>query len=322
VTVKHFVSGLLLVFILSTPALADERKIIFEGFDAKIVSIIDDMTDQKSGAIFLDFGPIYMAIYGGNDFAIWANSDELNFGFDSTHLIRVGDKKPFSLISLEKRNGLKPTTAAEAESVIKSLVKGEEVKLRYYDWPHHDKIDKKLQNPNFGFVYYKAVKLFGWKDFGVSHELGPVKLNIYVPTDPDKKGYASVTVEGNRDLGLRKNFDQYGGGATINVGVKSAFGLHKGRWICKTVELSGNKNLIIRNSNGDIVFKEVLPSSYDNAITGETWPVGKTAAKKAWEFAPLGSIEIEGSYGQRVPLYGFRELWKWGVDNAGFPPLE
>jgi len=319
---KRFGFVLLLVFILSTPTLADERKTIFEGCDAKIVSIIDDMTDKKSEVIFLYFAPIYMAVYGSNDYAIWTNSNDLHFAFDSSHLIRVGDNKPFSLICLEKRNGLRPTNAVEAESVIKSLAKGEEVKLRYYDWPQHDKIDRKLQNPNFGFVYYKAVKLFGWKDFGVSHQLGPVKLNIFISTEPDSKGYARVTVEGNRYLGLRKNFDKYGGGATINVGANSAFGLHKGRWICKSVELSGNKHLIIRDSNGDIVFKEVLPSSYNNVITGETWPVGKTAAKKAWEVAPLGSIEIEGSYGKRAFLYGFRELWKWGVDNAGFPPLE
>lgn len=318
---KHILCVLLLAFTLSTSALADERKTIFEGFDAKIVSIIDGMTDQKSGVIFLDFGSIYMAVYGSNDFAIWANSEDLNFAFDVTHLIRVGENKPFSLSYLTKRNGLKPTNAVEAESVIKSLAKGEEVKLRYYNWPQYDKIDKKLQNPNFGFIYYKASKLFGWKDFEVSHEIAPVKLNVYVPTEPDSKGYASVTVEGNRDLSLSKNFDKYGGGATINVGVKSAFGLHKGRWICKSVELSGNKHLIIRDSQGNIVFKEVLPSRYNNAITGEIWPVGKTAAKKAWEVAPLGSIEIEGSYGKKVLLYGFRELWKWGVDNAGFPPL-
>lgn len=321
---KYILPVLLSILFFLNPAFSDERKTIFEGFDAKIVSIVDDMTDEKSGVIFLDFGQIYMAIYGHNDFAIWANTDDLNFAFDVTHLIRVGKNKPFSLNSFSKRNGLKPTNEVEAESVIQSLVKGEEIKLRYYNWPQHDKIDRKLQNPNLGFIYYKSTKLFGWKDFGVPRELAPVKLSTYVPTDPDRKGYASVTVKGNRDLRLGKNFDKYGGGATIDVGVKSGFGLHKGRWICKSVELSGNKHLIIRDSNGNIVFKELLPSSYtiDSVKTGETWPVGKIAAKKAWESAPLGSIEIEGSFGKRVLLYGFRELWKWGIDNADFPPLE
>lgn len=71
-----------------------------------------------------------------------------------------------------------------------------------------------------------------------------------------------------------------------------------------------------------LILRKIQPS-YDNP-TGETWPAGEIAAKKAWEVAPLGSIEIEERLGggEKVLLYGFRELWKWGVDNAGFPPLE
>jgi hypothetical protein len=79
---------------------------------------------------------------------------------------------------------------------------------------------------------------------------------------------------------------------------------------------------IIRDSEGTIVFKEELPKNYRDAITGETWPAGERAAIAAWKSAPLGSIEIEGSHGTRVLLYGFREIWKWGIDNAGFPSLE
>ncbi|MBC8416177.1 MAG: hypothetical protein ISS80_01900 [Candidatus Cloacimonetes bacterium] len=319
---KYILLVLLSIVVISNSAFADDRETVFEGLGAKIVTVVDDMTDEKSGVIFLDFGSIYMAVYGYNDYAIWANTDDLNFAFDETHLIRVGENEPFTLKSLIKRNCLKPTNAVEAEAVIKSLARGEEIKLRYYNWPQHEKIDKKLQNLNFGFIYNKAVNLFGWKDFGISTELAPVKLNIYIPTDIGSEGYVSITVEGNSDLGLGKNFDQFGGGTTINVGVKSGFGFNKGHWICGSVELSGNKHLIIRDSNGIIVFKEVLPTSYICAPAGERWPSGEIAAKKAWEASPLGSIEIEGSFGKRVMLYGFRELWKWGVENSVFPSLE
>jgi len=320
---RYILSLLLSISFLSNSVSADE-KILYEGFNAKIVSVVDDMTDEKSGVIFLDFGPIYMAIYGHNDFTIWAHKNDLNFAFDVTHLIRVGENKPFSLISLSKRNGLKPSNAVEAESVIISLAKGEEIKLRYYNWPQHDTVDTKLQNPNFGFIYNKAVKLFGWKDFGVSSELAPAQLVIYVSKTPGLEGKASVTVRDNFDLGIEKNFDKYGGGTTIKVGVIEGFGFQKGKWICGRVEPSGDKHLIIRDSTGNIVFKEVVPSTYDDDIYAKApWPIGKTAAKKAWESAPLGSIEIEGSiYSKTVLLYGFRELWKWGVENAGFPSLE
>ena len=194
------------------------------------------------------------------------------------------------------------------DSGIKSLVKGEAVKIRYYDWPQYDKFDQTIMNTNFAFIYNRASEQFGWKNFGIPEKLAPVKLDIYIPTDPDLKGYARVNVNGNRDLVLVKNFDKHGGGAYIEVGVEQTFGLHKGRWICKAVALGGGKYLIVRNSEGDVVFKEELPKHYDTTVTGETWPVGERAALASWKCAPLGSIEIEGSYQKRVLLYGFKEL--------------
>jgi hypothetical protein len=84
--------------------------------------------------------------------------------------------------------------------------------------------------------------------------------------------------------------------------------------------------------NGIMVFKKELPTGYyiekpdawTMLLFGDTrWPEGETAVKKAWESAPLGSIEIEDiEYTIRVSLYGFRELWKWGVDNLNFPSLD
>lgn len=318
---------LLLSILFSIPfivnsAFADSSTIIFEGLNMQIVAKTDEMTDKKSGVIFVDNGPIYLAIYGHDDYTIWSRKDNLLFAHDGQHLIRVRESKPFSLNAMSKRNGLKPTNKVEAESVINSLVKGEEVKLRYFDWPKYDIIDTKIKNPSLAYVYNKAAKIFGWKDFGIPPVLPPIKLSVYIPKEPDSAGYATVKVEGILDLGLTKNFDKYGGGAIIDIGVNQTFGLHKGRWICKSVALGGGKHLIIRDSEGAIVFKEELPKNYKDPITGETWPAGERAAVAAWKSAPLGSIEIEGSYGKRVLLYGFREIWKWGIDNAGFPSLE
>lgn len=299
-------------------ALADSRTIIFDGLNMEIVSNIDEMTDKKSGVIFVNAGSIYLAIYGQDDYTIWSRKDDLLFAHDGQHLIRIGENKPFSLNAMSKRNGLKPANKVEAESVINSLVKGEEVKLRYFDWPKYDTVDTKIKNPNLAYVYNRAAELFGWKNFGIPPTLAPAKLSVYIPKEPGSAGYAIVSVEGIRDLGLKKNFDKYGGEASIEVGIKEVFGLQEGRWICKSVEQGGGKHLIIRNSEGAIVFKEELPKKYND----EKWPAGERAAIAAWKSAPLGSIEIEGSYGKRVLLYGFRELWKWGIDNAEFPSLE
>ena len=112
---------------------------------------------------------------------------------------------------------------------------------------------------------------------------------------------------------------------TLVVYVNKVLG-YKGRtWFSR--EVSRSKSLIIRDSMGEIVFKQSLPSQYDvsgdGIHMGAVWPAGEVAARKAWKVAPLGSIEIEDyGYGKRALLYGFRELWKWGVGNAGFPTLE
>jgi len=118
---------------ISVFAQAPERETVFEGFDTKVVSIIDAMTDEKIGVIFVFFEPIYVAIYGYNDFSIWSHENSINFVPDATHLIRVKDNKPFSLIYRDKLNNLTWVNRTEAESVIRALVNGEEIYLRYYE---------------------------------------------------------------------------------------------------------------------------------------------------------------------------------------------
>jgi|GEM_PF-2004183 len=318
---------------LAISAFAEERETIFEGFGAQIVSIVDAMTDEKDGVIFVDFNPIYIVIQlhdSGTlffDIKSYENSG-INFASDGEHLIRVGEDEPFSLNYDKKNNCLFPKTFEEGIYVVKSLVKGEEIKLRYYEdkGTRYNQVDRKLQNIFLGFVYCKAAKLFGWQDLEVSPELPPVKLDIYHPTDPDSKVEALI-IGGNPDLMLKKQ----GGGAyaSITVGGMEGFSLSSnGEWIH-----NGNimgPDLIIRDSNGIIVFKEEIPygiglykenpDAWDMLLFGDgRWPEGEAAAKKAWESAPLGSIEIDD--GARVSLYGFRELWKWGVDNLNFPSL-
>ena len=321
---RWLLSAFVCILFFVNSAIADERKTVFEGFDAEIVSIVDDMTDKKAGAIFLDFdfGPIYMGIYGHDNFFIWARKDDLHFAFDGEHLIRVEKTKPYSLKTLSKINALKPTNAAEAESVIKSLVKGEEVKIRYYKWPQHEKVDLKIRNPNLAFIYNKASKQFGWKDFGIPANFAPAKLRNH-RTGSDSNGWALLTVIGNRDLGLTRGDVKYGEGSYIRVGGYSLFGIQKGKWCCSTVDWNGKNRIIIRNSKGKIVFKGKVPSTSSTPGKANRWPLGPKAAKAAWNSAPLGSIEIDDpDYGKKVFLYGFKELWKWGVANAGFPALE
>jgi len=306
---------------------------IFEGFDTKLVSISDAMTDEKLGVIFADFGPIYIAIYGHNDFTIWPYGHYIKFASDATHLIRVEGNKPFSLIYRDKLNGLTFANRAEAESVIQAIVKGEEINLRYYEdkGNRYNQVDSKLQNIFLGFVYCKAANLFGWKDLGISPELPPVKLNTYTPTSPDSKAEVQVNIQGNPALMLTKR--KGSSCASIRVGGIEVLRLNSnGEYVY--IDNFMSDYLVIRDSNGIIVFKERLPignyiekpTNYTMLAFGDTrWPEGETAVKKAWESAPLGRIELEAGWSidsRDASLYGFRELWKWGVDNLNFPSLD
>lgn len=55
---------------------------------------------------------------------------------------------------------------------------------------------------------------------------------------------------------------------------------------------------------------------------GNPWEPAKRAAGVMWEAAPHGSVSIESGYVEKsAMLYGFRELWTWGVDKCGFPAV-
>ena len=79
---------------------------------------------------------------------------------------------------------------------------------------------------------------------------------------------------------------------------------------------------MIRDSKGVIKFKQLLPKESGGIFEGVTWPAGEQAAKMAWEVGPMGTIELEGLYSKKVFLYGFRELWKWGIEHYNFPVIE
>ena len=314
-----------------------EREIIFENYDTRIVSYVDNMTDQKVEYLVLLFdSPIYMAIFRHNDFSIgfYSNYEYLHFSPDATHLIRVGDSTPIPLNYIDKANCLKPKTPEMGDLVISALVKGEEISLRYYmdtqipvfESPvkQYEQIDTKFQNIFFGFVYHKAATLFGWKDLETSPDLPPVKLNILTPTDPESKVEVTVTIQGNPSILLTKNKER--SYASIKVGGREALRFNSNSE-CVYIDNYMPDYLIIRDLDGKTVFKERLPigsyiekpTSYTMLAFGDTrWSEGETAVKKAWETGSLGFIEIEGRKGS---LYGFRELWQWGVDNLNFPSI-
>ncbi len=310
---------ILLVVLFVSTIICQNQTVIFEGMGSKLISEIDAMTDEKNCAIFVEvLGPIYFAIYGSNDFTIWAKNNNFLFASDSKHLIRVGDNKPYELTTLDKRNGLKPLNKSEAKNVIEALLKGEEIKIRVYEWPSYSKEDISLINKNLSFVYDKAIKNCNWADLGIKPILAPVELKVYESDRPNSKGYATVSVIGNDDLSLAKGFDEYGGGCYIEVGIQKTFGMQKDEWCCDKVAIGGDSKIVLKSKDGKEVFSETVPENYSSQEDGNPWPIGEKAARLCYDLAPEGSIEVieDGSVRYSASLYGFKELWDWGVTNG------
>lgn len=309
---------LFFVFLFSN-SFGQNQEVLFEGMGAKLVSEVDAMTDEKNCAIFVEVrGPIYFAIYGSDDFTIWAKENNYLFANDTKHLIRVGENKPYELTALGKRNGLKPVNKTEAKNVIEALLKGEEIKIRVYEWPSYSKEDVTLINKNLAFVYDKAVKNCNWTDLGIKQTLAPVELKVYEPNEPDSKGYATVSVVGNDDLSLAKGFNKYGGGCYIEVGIQKTFGMQNDEWCCDKVGIGGDCKIVIKDKDGKVIFSETVPEHYSSQEDGNSWPVGEKAVRLCYDLAPEGSIEIIefGMKTYSASLYGFKELWEWGVTKG------
>jgi hypothetical protein len=157
----------------------------------------------------------------------------------------------------------------------------------------------------------------------VPPELPPAKLDIYKSEDPDNKGYATVTVSGNGDLGLRKGFDKFGGGCHISLGVYETVGMNGKIWTNGYVDTKGRAKLVIRDTTGAIVFEGKVPTDYGRGSANNPWPLGEQAARAMWKAAPFGTAVVEETtYESKAMLYGFKELWGWGVQNCSFPSLE
>ena len=320
----RFLLALLAAASLAQTTIAADSETLFDGLGLRLVSTVDPMTDKRSCALFVDEGPIYLAIYGHADFVVWAHEDpKVLFAPDSPHLVRVGKAPPMALVPQSKRNGLKPKDPAAASAVIQGLARRELVRLRYLDWPSHDPHDVEFKNPNVAFVYAIATKRCGWKPLGVPSELAPVTLDIHEGKEPQYQGYARVKPEGNPGLELAKGFDKFGGGCHIAIGIHETFGMKGGQWTNAHVDTLKSTKLVIRDADGATVFSERVPGSYSFSRSGVTqaWPEAAMAARLAWQHSPGGSLALEGIRNERVSLYGFRELWKWGEAHGCWPSV-
>lgn len=83
------------------------------------------------------------------------------------------------------------------------------------------------------------------------------------------------------------------------------------------------KTLLLKNEKGMLLDYWTLPTYragrewYQDTL----WPEAATFIKALRAAPPLSTIEISGVPASKSLIYGFREMWQWGMDNAGFPDI-
>jgi hypothetical protein len=123
-------------------------------------------------------------------------------------------------------------------------------------------------------------------------------------------------------LGIRKGFDKFGGGCDITLGAHEIFGMKARKWGTEWVDSNASTSFIVTDQDRNILFQEKMPTKYGTSGTSP-WPSGEQAARAMWRAAPFGSATLDDrTYKPKAMLYGFRELWNWGVQNYSFPSIE
>lgn len=302
---RHFSSACLTIFLISGPVLADERSTLFKGFGLKLERIVDSMTDERRCALFVDedsaFGvsakPVYLAIQGPKKVVIWPRAEGLLFAADAKHLLRIGSDPPRTVTPLTKRNGL-TVDGSLAIALIKALASREKVRLRFVKWPSHDSVDVELGNHAVAYVWGRAAKDCGWPPLAIAPELPVPQLVI----EEESGGSADASVSGNAQLRLRREIEKYSRKCHLTFGMRRVASFTNGRLS------SPPEKLTVRDSDGKVRFEVGTSdptSSFDATIEAMS------------QAAPHGSVIVnDDGLSDEFMLYGFSELWKWGVDNC------
>ncbi len=295
-------------------AQADERVTIYEGLGLKLVQSVDAMSDKKSCALFVNKSRIYISVEGISRVSVWPDGDGVAFAPDGNHRLRIGKERPVDLVYIPRRNGLSATNATK---VVRALATGEELRVRYVSFPEYENIDVSIYNPAFSYAWGIAMRQCGWPDIGVPTDLPEAKLSVVYASDKD--GYVEVSVVGNQNLILTKHSAKMGGGCYIfNVGFEG------GRWTHRSWDTNGREKILVKDRDGAVVFEESIPATPNSQGIGYLWAIGEVAVRTMWKVAPYGTVSNPGTrYSTKTEsLYGFRELWSWGVNNCLLPQVQ
>lgn len=146
-----------------------------------------------------------------------------------------------------------------------------------------------------------------------------MKLSIYHGEGPNAGGQMRASIIGNDRLTLTR-FAQ----GQCDIAVSNLFDViefRDGTFASGRVIPHGDVRVRVVERGGGVLFDE--PGDEDRTLIAKGSVL--RAAESMWRAAPGGYVEVLGGdsrFEGRAPLAGFRELWKFGVTNCGWPTLE
>jgi hypothetical protein len=293
---------------IATTTSAQSSSVLYDALDMKLSKSQDAMTDGVT--CLLRIGPESWKFTIDSDKSFLIEKTVGQIAPDEQHMIRLGRGKPIPLTYVPRRNLLTLRDPISAGAIVKAIVQGSDsVRIRFFTFPSREIWDVTVENPNVGLAYQRGVAGCGWRPLIVPAVIASARISVYEPADANMPGYASVRVVGNSNLSLTKGFDTFGGGCQIKVGPEEFFGIKEGQWTGLSAVAAGRGEYVVRDSAGKELLKTASPEA---------------AARSAWSAGPLATLERSPSWSESslTRLYGFRELWEWGVRRCRFPSIE
>ena len=291
-----------------------QSKSLIDATGVYVEKTVDAMTDEEACHVRLDDQGVDFLILAHNRVAFsHAGSDGNSFSFQDQNLIRVGNNDPYELRVADPPDIL-TLQGEEATEVIKALNEGQDVLLRYYNWPYREQRTMELSYPAIGYGYNKAVSECGWEDIGLSSDPTPPEMNV-----SEGRNSRSYRYRGTSGLSMSaRNIDSEPTCIFSFNGRRLIEYRDEGFYDARGVTSMEERIRVLSSEEKEVyaIVFEGRPPLEDKSVN--------SLVKAILAHLPLGKVAYETRSGrvEETSLLGFRELYKEGMDTCGLPAIE
>lgn len=225
----------------------------------------------------------------------------------------------------------------DEKAFVESLLRGESIKILINNI-NQEQLAKELLTAPAGYIYNVAAARYGWKQYPgtesiKSAQIFHYKIGDYYRIEVDRYFLAvdqSVLYidahaihQPSIDVHLRLSVPSSKKDILSKDLLLFSFRPEEGGW---TIPWNGplpGRTLLLKDAQGKLLDYWVLPKNRVGRewYQGTLWPQAKLFVNALRISSPMSTIEVAGMPMTKVMIYGFQEMWQWGIGNAGFPDM-